>query len=243
MAQGTIRIIQDSVGENGSGSVETPTSGADEFTILPPEHFNNGDSNNGDSNNGTSRKSARDKRKEKRASLRVTDRSNENQEVGTEPDKKTPPPKRSRTVTEVKHYLTDTEALSNAKFYLAALEMMAVSISGPNGEMTEFERAMMTPALRRTLKRIPLEAMEKGNIFLDSILLVGGMTMYMNHAVGGFRWSFPWKRAQKKGVVTDKQSPVTQPMETVVSHVQTGDIDGLAVPVPEVFTKYMNGNI
>ena len=121
--------------------------------------------------------------------------------------------------------------------------MIAVSVSGPNGEMTEFERAMMTPALKRTLKRIPLEAMEKGNIFLDSILLVGGMTMYMNHAGGGFRWSFPWKRVQKKGAVTDKQSPATQPMETVVTNTNTGDLDGLAVPVPEVFTRYMNGGI
>jgi hypothetical protein len=121
--------------------------------------------------------------------------------------------------------------------------MIAVSVSGPNGEMTEFERAMMTPALKRTLQRIPLEAMEKGNVVLDSILLVGGMTMYMNHAGGGFKWSWPWKRQQKKGVVTDTQSPVTQPMESVVSNTKTGDIDGLAVPVPEVFTRYMNGSI
>lgn len=236
MAEGTIRIIQDSAGQSDESSNGT----TDEFRIIPPEQFSNGDST---TNNGTPRQSARERRKEKRAALRVTDRSDENQEVGTEPERKTPPPKRSRTVTEVKHFLSEPEALTNAKFYLSALEMIAVSVSGPNGEMTEFERAMMTPALKRTLKRIPLEAMEKGNVVLDSILLVGGMTMYMNHAGGGFRWSFPWKRVQKKGAVTDTQSPVTQPMESVVPTTATGDIDGLAVPVPEVFSRYMNGSI
>jgi len=235
MAEATIRIT----GEPVQSTNGTDDSQADEFRIIPPEQF--GD--NGDSNNGTPRKPARERRKEKRAALRVTDRSNESEsEVGSEPEKKTPAP-RTRRVTEVKHFLTEPEALTNAKFYLSALEMMAVSVSGPRGEMTEFERAMMTPALKRTLKRIPLEAMEKGNIVLDSILLVGGMTMYMNHASGGFRWSFPWKRPQRKGVQTDTQSPVSQPMETVVRTTNTGDLDGLAVPVPEVFTRYMNGNI
>jgi len=237
MAEATIRISGEQVSStNGVSETES-----DEFRIIPPEQF--GD-NGTDSDNGTPRKSSRERRKEKRAALRVTDRSGESQsEVSsTEPEKKTPAP-RSRRVTEVKHYLTEPEALTNAKFYLSALEMMAVSVSGPNGEMTEFERAMMTPALKRTLKRIPLEAMEKGNIVLDSILLVGGMTMYMNHAAGGFRWSFPWKRPQRKGVQTDTQAPVSRPMETVVPTTNTGDIDGLAVPVPEVFTRYMNGNI
>jgi len=235
MAEGTIRIVPESTGQSEK-PIDSEAGG--DFQYLSAEEFGRTDSNN-----GTKGPSARERRKQKRASLRVTDRSTESQEVSdSQPERKTPPP-RSRRVTEVKHYLTDTEALTNAKFYLSALEMMAVSVSGASGEMTEFERAMMTPALKRTLARIPIEAMNKGNVVLDSILLVGGMTMYMNHAAGGFKWSWPFKRNQKKGVVNDTQAPVSQPMETVVQNVNTGDLDGLAVPVPEVFTRYMNGNI
>lgn len=235
MAEATIHITGAEVpGTNGTGDSET-----NNFHVIPAEQF--GDNS---TNNGTPSKPARERRREKRASLRVTDRREETSNVdSSEPDKKTPPPKTRKQVTEIKHYLTDTEALSNAKFYLAALETIAVSVSGPRGEMSEFERAMMTPALRRTLRRIPTEAMEKGNVVLDSILLVGGMTMYMNHAAGGFKWSWPFNRPQRKGVQTDRQSPVSQPMETVVTTTNTGDLDGLAVPVPEVFSRYMNGEI
>jgi len=241
MAEGTIRIVPESTGQ----SEKPPDSENGEFEFLSADQFGGANSDN-----GTQGSSARERRKQKRAALRVTDRSNENQSEirnskssADDSEKRTPPPRTRKSVTEVKHYLTDTQALTNAKFYLSALEMMAVSVSGASGEMTEFERAMMTPALKRTLARIPIEAMEKGNIFLDSILLVGGMTMYMNHAAGGFKWSWPFKRNQKRGVVNDTQAPVSQPMETVVNSVNTGDLDGLAVPVPEVFTRYMNGNI
>jgi len=228
MAEGSIRIIPDSANQTGNGSGSTET---EEFRIIPASEFDSS------SDNGTPSESAKDRRRAKRAALRATDRSNENQEVAPEPEKKT-----RRSKVEVKHYLSDTQALTNAKFYLSALEMMATSISGPNGEMTEFERAMMTPSLKRVLGRIPIEALEKGNIVLDSVFLVGGMTMYMNHVTGGIRWTWPWKRDQKKGVQTDTQAPAAAPMEKVVQP-KTGDLDGLAIPVPEVFTRYMNGNI
>jgi hypothetical protein len=225
MAEGTIRITSEPIqGTQGF----TPTT--DEFELV--------ESSSGESSNGTPRKSAADRRKEKRAQIRVTDRSDEDQ---SKVDSQPPKTQSKRTpASQVKKFMAESEALTNAKFYLAALEWMGISIAGANGEMTEFERTAMTPALRRTLQRIPIAALEKSNIILDSIFLGGGMIMYCARISGSVR--FP-RIPKKKGTQEDTQAPVAAPTENTVKTVQAGDIDGIAIPVPDVFQRYMNGNI
>ena len=120
------------------------------------------------------------------------------------------------------------------------IEYLGVAVAGLNGEMTEFERVAMTPAMQRSLRRVPIHVLEKGNVVLDSILLGGGMLMYFTRISGGIRFR---KESLKKGVQEDMSAPMSQPMQDVVPTTKAGDMDGIAVPVPEVFQRYMNGAI
>jgi|KBSMisStandDraft_5_1062788.scaffolds.fasta_scaffold01136_12 hypothetical protein len=235
MAEGAIRIVPES-NQNANGE----TGSDDEFHVLSDAELRELDG--GSSNNGTPRKSAKDRRREKRASVRVTDRGNEDTEVNSEPDRRTPPPRRKTTAPTVAKYMSESESLTNARFYLAMIEYMGVRIAGgsADAEMTEFERMAMTPALQRSLRRIPISMLEKGNVILDSVLLGGGLFMYFARISP--RVKLP-SRNVKKGVQEDISSPVSQPMETVVVNTKPGDIDGIAVPVPDVFKQYMDGAI
>jgi hypothetical protein len=234
MAEGTIRIVPDA-NQNANGE----TGSTDEFTVLSDEQLREFERS---TDNGTPRKSAKDRRREKRASVRVTDRGNEHSEVdSTEPDKRTPAPTRRKPPTPtVAKFMSESESLQNARFYLAMIEYMGVRIAGPIGEMTEFERVAMTPALQRSLRRIPMHMLERGNVILDSVLLGGGLFMYFARISSGVKLP---RRNVQKGVQEDISAPVAQPMETVVENTKAGDVDGIAVPVPEVFQRYMNGAI
>lgn len=231
MVEGTIRIIPDA-DKSTVGQARSP----DEFEIVSPDELRELD--RGNSDNGVARQSAKDKRRAKRASVRVTDRTEES--VDSEPEKRTPPPRKRNASVTVAKYMSDSESLQNAKFYLSMIEYLGVAISGPIGEMTEFERVAMTPALQRSLRRIPIHMLERGNTIVDSIMLGGGLLMYFTRISGGIRFR---KQSPKKGVSEDMSAPVSQPMENVVENTRAGDIDGIAVPVPEVFTRYMNGSI
>lgn len=193
------------------------------------------------SDNGTPSKSTSSGATKKRTSLRVTDREDAHKVTeGTQPEKKTPPPKQRTSTKQVLHYLTDTEAQNRARGYLALIEMGGVAVAGPNGEMSEFERTMMTPAMKRTLARIPIEYLEKGNIVFDTMLLVGGLGMYLSRV--GKSIPLP-RRKQSKGVQNDVEAPVAAEVENVVIRTQPGDLDGIAVPVPQVFKQYMDAPI
>jgi len=241
MAKGTIRIIREPtpVSSGEIGGTSSQASGPPVSSVRPPSPS---------PNSGSSPTPRRRQSEDKRSSLRIEDRSgNQSSEVSDpKSNKRTPAPTGATTPVSStryrpKHrYLGSDEAKSTAQFYLSAAEMVGVTVAGPLGEMTDFERGMLTPPMQRVLQRIPLAALERSNIVLDAAFLIIGGAVYFNRISGGVR--FP-TRSQTKGVQEDTRAPVAAPTETTVDNTKPGDVDGIAVPVPSIIAQHMNGSI
>lgn len=246
MAQGSIRIIRDET--TGAGGPIQGASGATSktrgITITP-------DNSSATSSGPSSRPTTERKPKHsetKRAALSVEDRDGV---VGSEvapkvqPNKTTPAPTSEAPKPRVynrspRRYMAETESEQTAKFLLSAVEMVGVTVAGPVGEMTEFERGMLTPPFKRILQRTPIGVIEKTTPLIDICFLVMGGAIYFNRISGGIK--FP-SRPKVSGTQEDMQSPQAAPVEKTVETLRPGDVDGIAVPVPSAITQHMNGTI
>lgn len=245
MAQGSIRIIRDAVsttgGETNGGTSSTPTQGNPARVSATIER-------EPDAPTVTVRSSPTTRRKHsetKRSSLSVEDRDGDSssQVTSSQPNKKTPAPPKAEEKTRVYnrrsraiHY-SESEAQQSAQWLLSAVEMVGVMTAGPRGEMTEFERGMITPALRRVLQRTPIGIIERANPIIDLAFVVMGGALYFNRISGSIR--FP-TRAQTRGVQEDTKAPHAAPVERTVDNVKPGDVDGIAPPVPTAISQHMN---
>lgn len=238
MAQGTIRIIRNET--PGIGGETNGTSGSETSGVPKGIELESIDESTDESSG--SQPTSRRHSETKRTTLSVEDRTGQSEEVTDSSSRTTPAPtpKRGGKPKPRPSYMPESEAGTTAKFLLSAVEMTGVAIAGPIGEMSDFERGMMTPALKRILQRTPIGIIERTTPLIDLAFLVMGGAMYFNRISGGMR--FPSKPVSK-GVQEDKTAPQAAPVERTVANTRAGDVDGIAPPVPSVITAHMNGSI
>ena len=248
MAAGSIRIVRDAVPSTG-GSIQEPgretAKGGIRITPEVPGESTSVPGGINGSGNATRRKRATEA---KRASLSIEDRDGiPSSEVTpkVQPNRTTPAPtvesKKPRAYTRTpRRYMGVEESRTTAAFLLSAAEMVGVTVAGPIGEMTEFERGMLTPPLQRILQRTPVGIIERATPLIDICFLVMGGAIYFNRVSGGM--SFPSK-PKSRAVQEDMQAPQSAPVERTVETTRPGDVDGIAVPVPSAITQVMNGAI
>jgi len=135
------------------------------------------------------------------------------------------------------------DSINTAKFLLSAIEIAAVTATGPQGEMTEWERGIIQAPLQRIIHRTPVGIVEKGGLFIDAGFLTIGLAVYLARVSKGL--SMPKFLEKKKVIETqeDIAAPVAARATDIVDTVKPGDKDGLAVPIPSVINQYMNGAI
>lgn len=252
MAQGSIRIVRDETPENGGG-VRGATGAATKakrgtITIKPDNDptTNSVPIVNQQSSNGTTTR--RKHSEAKRTTLSVEDRDGApSEEVGSkvQPNRTTPAPESATPRARVynrspRRYMTEGDSAQTAKFLISAVEMVGVTVAGGVGEMTEFERGMLTPPMQRILQRTPVGVIEKTTPLIDICFLVMGGAIYFNRISGGIK--FP-SRPKSRAVQEDMQAPQSAPVEQTVDNTRPGDVDGIAVPVPSAITQHMNGVI
>lgn len=248
MASGTIRIIRDETPKAGGGIGGTSVESNSASGVKLPHGIEPEPSVESASSPGPTTARRRRATEAKRSALSVEDRSpTERQAIGgAKSNRTTPAPTSNQSAGPSPRYrrspvfYSASEAEATAKFVLSAVEMVGVVSAGPIGEMTEFERGMLTPPMQRILQRTPVTYMERALPMMDLAFLVIGGAMYFNRISGGIR--FP-SRPQTKGVQEDKASPVAAPVESTVSRTRAGDIDGIAPPIPTEITAHMNGSI
>jgi len=150
---------------------------------------------------------------------------------------------RGRPTTRRK-YPTIEDSSNTARFLLSAVEIAAVTATGPTGEMTEWERGILQAPLQRIIARTPIGIVEKGGLFIDIGFLTVGFGVYLTRVTRGIKMP-DWAAKRKAKVETqeDTEAPIGARPDQIVDTVKAGDIDGLAVPVPSVITNYMNGTI
>lgn len=189
--------------------------------------------------------------KEKRSAVTVSDKRSEfSSSVKGKPPKEpeedtSPSEKRSvgRPRKNSKVYPTITESNDSAKLLLTFIEIASVTAIGPTGEMSEWERGFITPPLQRIIARIPIEAVQKGGLFVDIGALTIGSAMYFGRVLKGVKLPSMSNKKKDVGVQEDIAAPVSAPAHEVVDNIRAGDKDGLAVPVPTAITQIMNGAI
>jgi hypothetical protein len=134
------------------------------------------------------------------------------------------------------------DSANQAKFLLSAIEIACVTARGPQGEMTEWERGIISAPLQRCIARIPISVVAKGGLVVDIGFLTIGTSLYFARVFRGVKLpTFGKKPVQE--TQEDTEAPVPARTEHVVESTRAGDIDGLAQPVPSVISAYMNGNI
>jgi len=141
-------------------------------------------------------------------------------------------------------YPTIEDSTNTAKFLLSAVEIAAVTASGPQGEMTDWERGIIQAPLQRIIARTPIGVVEKGGLFIDIGFLTVGFGVYLTRVTRGLKMP-DWASKKKPKVETqeDTAAPIGARPDTIVDTVKAGDIDGLAVPIPSAISTYMNGAI
>jgi hypothetical protein len=149
---------------------------------------------------------------------------------------------RKRTGKGYKVYPTVDNAHNQATFLLSALEMAAVTTSGPKAEMTEWERAILTGPLQRMIQRTPLSVVEKGGIVFDIGFLTIGGAIYFSRVFKDVQLP-RFGKQRTKGTQEDTQAPQAAPAYQTVQTTKAGDVDGLAQPVPVDIQRHMNGMI
>lgn len=140
-------------------------------------------------------------------------------------------------------YPTIEDSTNTAKFLLSAVEIAAVTASGPNGEMTEWERGIIQAPLQRIIARTPIGIVEKGGLFIDIGFLTVGFGVYLSRVTRGISLPDRLKKKPKVETQEDTAAPVSARAEAVVPTTKAGDMDGLAVPIPTAITANMNGAI
>jgi ribosomal protein S30 len=141
-------------------------------------------------------------------------------------------------------YPTIEDSSNTARFLLSAVEIAAVTASGPQGEMTDWERGILQAPLQRIIARTPIGIVEKGGIFIDIGFLTVGFGVYLTRVTRGLKMpDWAGKNRAKVETQEDTQAPIGARPDTIVNNVKPGDVDGLAVPIPNVITANMNGAI
>jgi hypothetical protein len=149
---------------------------------------------------------------------------------------------RSRAPTRRK-YPTIEDSTNTAKFLLSAIEIAAVTATGPTGEMTDWERGILQAPLQRIIARTPISIVEKGGLFIDIGFLTVGFGVYLTRVTRGLKMPSWTGKKPKVETQEDIEAPVAARPDQLVNTVKAGDIDGLAVPVPSVISNFMNGSI
>jgi len=141
-------------------------------------------------------------------------------------------------------YPTIEDSTNTAKFLLSAVEIAAVTATGPQGEMTDWERGIIQAPLQRIIARTPIAIVEKGGLYIDIGFLTVGFGVYLTRVTRGLKMP-DWASKKKPKVETqeDTAAPIGARPDTIVDTVKAGDIDGLAVPIPSAISTYMNGAI
>ena len=140
-------------------------------------------------------------------------------------------------------YPTIEDSTNTAKFLLSAVEIAAVTATGPNGEMTEWERGIIQAPLQRIIARTPIGVVEKGGLFIDIGFLTVGFGVYLSRVTKGISLPDRLKKKPKVETQEDTAAPVAARVENTVTSVKPGDRDGLAVPIPTAILNNMNGAI
>jgi len=161
-----------------------------------------------------------------------------------QPEEESEEPKRRGRPALKRKYPTIEDSTNTARFLLSAVEIAAVTATGPTGEMTEWERGILQAPLQRIIARTPIGIVEKGGLFIDIGFLTVGFGVYLTRVTRGMK-APEWLGKKKAKVETqeDTEAPIGARPDQIVNTVRAGDIDGLAVPVPSVINQYMNGNI
>jgi|SRR5215831_7393092 len=158
------------------------------------------------------------------------------QEDSEEPKRRGRPPVKRK-------FPTVEDSTNTATFLLSAIEIAAVTASGPTGEMTDWERGILRPPLQRIIARTPISVVEKGGLFIDIGFLTVGFGVYLTRVTRGLKMPSWAGKKPKVETQEDTEAPVAARPDQIVQTVKAGDRDGLAVPIPNVITSYMNGAI
>jgi hypothetical protein len=158
-----------------------------------------------------------------------------------EPDEESEEPKRRGRPPVRRKYPTVEDSGNTARFLLSAIEIAAVTATGPTGEMTEWERGILQAPLQRIIARTPIGIVEKGGIFIDIGFLTVGFGVYLTRVTRGMKAPDWLQKKPKVETQEDTAAPISARPETVVTSTKAGDLDGLAVPVPDQISAVMNG--
>jgi len=193
----------------------------------------------------TTRKRATEERK---ASATISDTRAEKASVvkGKEPtlptdEKPEKATSRSRAARS-KAYATVEDSKNYAQFLLSAVEVAGVTVAGPSGEMSSFERGVLQAPLQRMIQRTPVHVMEKGGIVIDSGFLIVGFAIYFSRVFKGIKVP-TFGKPKPKETQEDTAAPVAAQAHQVVDTIKAGDVDGLAQPIPSIIAATMNSAI
>src|SRR5215472_7984344 len=149
---------------------------------------------------------------------------------------------RGRPATKRKFPTVD-DSTNTARFLLSAVEIAAVTATGPTGEMTEWERGIIQAPLQRIIARTPIGIVEKGGLFIDIGFLTVGLGVYLTRVTRGLTAPSWLQKKPKVETQEDTAAPVAGRAEAIVDTTKAGDRDGLAVPIPTAITNGMIGAI
>jgi len=141
-----------------------------------------------------------------------------------------------------KAYATVEDSKNYAQFLLSAVEVAGVTVAGPSGEMSSFERGVLQAPLQRMIQRTPVHVMEKGGIVIDSGFLIVGFAIYFSRVFKGIKVP-TFGKPKPKETQEDTAAPVAAQAHQVVDTIKAGDVDGLAQPIPSIIAATMNSAI
>jgi hypothetical protein len=159
------------------------------------------------------------------------------------PEEELEEPKRRGRAPVKRKYPTIEDSTNTAKFLLSAVEIAAVTATGPTGEMTEWERGIIQAPLQRIIARTPIGVVEKGGLFIDIGFLTVGFGVYLTRVTRGMKAPDWLAKKPKVDTQEDTAAPISARPDTIVNTVKAGDLDGLAVPIPNQISAIMNGAI
>jgi len=231
MAEGTIRIVREPTQGTGDTVGRIDVSDTD-INIPTTSRRRNAQSRAASDRAGNS--------ETQRTTLSVEDRGNENQSVtDSHTGRRTPAPSGRRTPSKPT-YMGVTESKQTAEYLVSAVEMVGVMATGPVGEMTGFERGIITPPVARILARTPLEIVGKFNPLIDGAAVVLGLGMYISRIAAGIKGQ---PKQNQPNIQEDTAAPISAQPSSTVTSTRAGDVDGIAPPVPNVIREYMNGSM
>lgn len=149
---------------------------------------------------------------------------------------------RSRATTKASKYASFEDSKNYAQFLLSAVEVAGVTVAGPTGEMSTFEKGVLQAPLQRMIQRTPVQVMEKGGIIIDSGFLIVGFAIYFSRVFKGVKVP-TFGKPKPKETQEDTAAPVAAQAHQVVDTIRAGDLDGLAQPVPSIIAATMNSAI